>query len=270
VGPSTTLATEGARPEPGAGAPPRDWTVLWQIAIGCSFLLLWEFAGRSTGSPWISRPSLVADRLLAWTTRDLHLHIATTLGEVFIGLTIGIVTGVLVGLLLGRLPLVASVLRPIIMALYSLPHITLTPIFIMYFGLDMMPKIILVSVVVFFLMFFNTFSGVQAVDKDMILSLQIMGSTRLEVFRKVIAPACTAWIIGGLKIALPYALVAATAGEMLAARRGIGFLISDSASQFDMAGLYAGLLILMVIGIAVSEAGSRVEKRALRWRDAAE
>ena len=95
-----------------------------------------------------------------------------------------------------------------------------------------------------------------------------MGSTRRETFQKVVAPACMAWIIGGIKTALPYALVAATTGEMLAARRGMGFLLSDAASQFDMTSLYAALFILMLLGLAVSETASWSERHLLRWRHA--
>ncbi len=114
-------------------------------------------------------------------------------------------------------------LRPIIVAFYSVPLVALAPLFIMFFGLDMLPKIVLVTIVVFFLLFFNTFAGASPVDRRSDRAgRSLMGSTRREIFKKVVAPACMAWIIGGIKTALPYALVAATTGEMLAARRGIG------------------------------------------------
>ena len=185
-----------------------------------------------------------------------------------VGLFLGVVFGTVAGLLLGRSPLLSVVLRPIIVAFYSVPLIALAPLFIMFFGLDLLPKIILVAIVVFFLLFFNTFAGATEVDKDLLASVELMGSTPRESFQKVVAPACMAWIIGGIKIALPYALVAATTGEMLAARRGLGFLLSDAASQFNMTGLYAALFILMVLGLAVSEISVRIERYLLRWRHA--
>jgi NitT/TauT family transport system permease protein len=98
--------------------------------------------------------------------------------------------------------------------------------------------------------------------------VELMGSTRREKFQKVVAPACMAWIIGGIKTALPYALVAATTGEMLAARRGLGFLLSDAASQFDMTSLYAALFILMLLGLGVAETAAWGERHMLRWRHA--
>ena len=245
-----------------------DPIILWQIAVGVVLLSGWEAIGCLYGSEWTSRPSLIAVRLLSWLQGDLYIHVATTLTEVATGLVAGAAFGVLAGLLLGRSPVTAGILRPIVVAFYSVPLIALAPLFIMFFGLDMLPKMVLVSIVVFFLLFFNTFAGAGSVDHDLIAQVELMGSTPRESFQKVVAPACMAWIIGGMKIALPYALVAATTGEMLAARRGLGFLLSDAASQFDMTSLYAALFVLMLLGLAVSETAAWCERHLLRWRHA--
>jgi len=249
-------------------ARPRDPTVLWQIVVGVLLLGAWEAIGRLSGGTWTSRPTLIALRLATWLQGTLYPHLATTLIEVLTGLAAGATLGVLAGLSLGRAPVAAGILRPVVVAFYSVPLVALAPLFIMFFGLDMLPKIVLVTLVVFFLLFFNTFSGASSVDRDLIAQVQLMGSTRRETFQKVVAPACTAWIIGGIKTALPYALVAATTGEMLAARRGLGFLLSDAASQFDMTSLYAALFILMLLGLAVAETAAWGERHLLRWRHA--
>ncbi len=245
-----------------------DPIVLWQIAVGLALLGVWEVIGRVSGGAWTSRPTLVAAKLAMWLQGGIYAHAATTLTEVVTGLLAGSMLGVLAGLLLGRSPIAAGILRPIVVAFYSVPLVSLAPLFIMFFGLDMLPKIVLVTIVVFFLLFFNTFAGASTVDRDLISQVELMGSTRREMFQKVVAPACTAWIVGGVRTALPYALVAATTGEMLAARRGLGFLISDAASQFDMTSLYAALFILMLLGLAVSEVATWGERHLLRWRNA--
>jgi NitT/TauT family transport system permease protein len=245
-----------------------DPIALWQIAVGIVLLGGWEAVGRISGGAWTSRPTLIASKLAVWLQGSIYPHVATTLTEVVTGLLVGSLFGVLAGLVLGRSPVAAGILRPIVVAFYSIPLVALAPLFIMFFGLDMLPKIVLVSIVVFFLLFFNTFAGASSVDHDLIAQVELMGSTRRETFQKVVAPACMAWIIGGIKTALPYALVAATTGEMLAARRGLGFLISDAASQFDMTSLYAALFILMLLGLAASEIATRGERHVLRWRHA--
>jgi NitT/TauT family transport system permease protein len=253
-----------------AAAEPADSTLSWQILVGALLLGGWEAAGWAWGPAWISRPSLVADRIAGWGAGgDLYLHIGTTAVEMLVGLGLGTLFGTLAGLLLGRQPVLAVTLRPIIVAAYSVPLITLAPLLIMFFGLDMMPKIVLISIVVFFLLFFNTFTGAAAVDQDLISALELMGSTRREEFQKVIAPASMVWVISGVKIALPYALVAAVTGEMLAARRGLGFLLSQAAAQFNMTSLYSVLFILMVMGLAVAALADRLERWLLRWRHAA-
>ena len=240
----------------------------WQIAVGILLLAVWEVVGRTSGGTWTSRPTLIAVKLAVWLQGPLYPNLATTLTEVLVGLVLGAALGVLAGLLLGRAPIAAGIMRPIVVAFYSVPLVALAPLFIMFFGLDMLPKIILVTLVVFFLLFFNTFAGATSVDDDLIAQVELMGSSARETFQKVVAPACMAWIIGGIKTALPYALVAATTGEMLAARRGVGFLLSDAASQFDMTSLYAALFILMLLGLVVSEAANWGERHLLRWRHA--
>jgi NitT/TauT family transport system permease protein len=242
--------------------------VIWQIVVGVGFLGAWEAAGHSASGEWTSRPSLIGHRLAEWLAGPLYPHLATTAVEVVAGLLVGVLCGSVAGLVLGRSPVLAVVLRPIIVAFYSVPLVALAPLFIMFFGLDILPKLILVSIVVFFLMFFNTFAGAGQVDDDQVAAIRLMGATTRENFQKVVVPACMVWIIGGIRIALPFALVAATTGEMLAARRGIGFLLSDAANQFDMTGLYAALVVLMVLGLVVSEAAAGMERRLLRWRDA--
>ena len=104
------------------------------------------------------------------------------------------------------------------------------------------------------------------VDPDMIDVLKVMGGEWHESFRKVLLPGCMVWILSGVKIALPYALVAATVGEMMAARRGLGLVLSESGQKFDVTAIYAVLLILTVLGLLVAETGTRLEGSLLRWR----
>lgn len=240
--------------------------VVRQILLGVALLAIWEIAGRLSGSHWVNQPSLILVRLWQWSGEGLLHHVSVTLAEMAIGLALGGSLGVLAGLVLGRSPVVAAILRPAIVALYSVPLVALAPLLIMFFGLDMAPKIFLITIVSFFLLFFNTFTGVTNVDADLVSSVQLMGANRLEQFRKVIAPGCMVWIVSGFKTALPYALVGATTGEMLAARAGMGFLITRSASRLDTTGIYAALVILMLMGLVLSEIAARCDRWILKWR----
>lgn len=246
----------------------RRGTWLWQLAVGVALVALWQLAGVAFGTSWISSPALVSRKLATWFAAPaIYADIATTLTEMLVGLAIGVALGTIAGLLLGASPLVAHVCRPIVFAIYSVPLVSLAPLLLMIFGIGMLPKIVLVSTVVFFLVLFNTMRGVETVDADLVDVLRVMGSNRRERYRKVLLPSCLPWILSGVKVALPYALVAATVGEMMAARNGLGFLLAKSGQSFDVTSIYAVLFILTTLGLAVAEAGTRIETRLLRWRD---
>jgi NitT/TauT family transport system permease protein len=239
-----------------------------RIILAAVLLGLWEAFGRYVDTTWTSQPSHIAGRLLEWATDGLLRHTMVTLTEILAGLCIGVPCGAAVGMWLGRSPLTAAVFRPLIIGLNGVPVVALAPLLIMWFGLGLMPKIALVTLVSFLLLFFNTFAGARAVDKDWIALLQVMGATPRELFQKVAAPACMTWIMSGLKNALPYALIAATIGEIMLAREGLGFLITEAAGQFDMTGVYTALFVMMVLGAVINELAARVEGWLLRWRKA--
>jgi NitT/TauT family transport system permease protein len=190
-----------------------------------------------------------------------------TLTETLVGFAAGTVFGVLLGLALGMNRYVAEILDPFIVALYSLPKVALAPLFILWFGIGIFSKIILVSFGVFFLMFYNTFSGVTSVDRDLIDSLRLMGANRLQIARTVILPATMVWIFTGMKVSVPYALIGAVVGEMLASNRGIGYLVQSSAGQYDTTGVFAALTVLMIISVGIQSLLKHGEKRFLHWRD---
>ncbi|MGE5200736.1 MAG: ABC transporter permease [Acidobacteriota bacterium] len=248
----------------------RDSVVGWQVALGVALLIGWEIIGRAGGERWVSEPSEIAVKLWTWLGGTLYVHLSATVTELVSGFVIGTSLGIIAGMMLGRSPVLATILRPVIVGVYSVPLVALAPLFIMFFGLGYLPKIVLVAIVTFFLLFFNTFAGAQRIDEDLVHSMQIMGAGRWEIFRKLVAPATAVWIVGGIKTALPYALVATVTGELLATRAGLGYLLSQAAEQYDMTSVYAVLLILMVIGLSLSEAANRIERRVLRWRHQAE
>jgi NitT/TauT family transport system permease protein len=239
---------------------------LWRVILATGILAAWELYARFVDSTWTSQPSAILARLGELVTGRLPTDIAVTLSEIGLGFLIGVPIAVILGLWLGRTPTVAALLRPIIVTLNSVPVVALAPLLIMWFGLGLAPKVAMVASVVFFLVFFNTLAGAQAVDQDLVETLQIMGATRSENFQKIIAPASVAWILAGLKAALPYSLIAATVGEMLLSQAGLGNYIATAGSQFDLTGVYCGLLVLMLLGATFSECAHQLERIVLRWR----
>lgn len=236
------------------------------VAVIC--LILWQVAsGTLIDRFWISAPTEIAVRLSEWVaTGYVFGHLSITLQEALCGFLIGASAAAVLGFVMGRLSAVAAILEPLVQALYSLPRLALAPLFIVWFGIGLQMKIVLTAVIVFFLVFWNTYAGVKEVDSDLIDVVKVMGGNRRHILTKVILPSALAWIFVGLKLSLPYALAGAVVGEIVASNRGIGFVIEYSAGQFDTAGIFAALFVLMVVAILLNEVLDRGEKYFLRWK----
>lgn len=247
----------------------RRWLVLaGQIAFGIGFLLFWEWSsGRLIDVFFVSSPSRVGARLWQWTANgQLWHHLSITLYATAVGFVIGVGVGFVLGLLFGRYRFVADVFDPYITAIYSLPKIALAPLYIMWFGIGLASKIAVSATIVFFVVFLNTFSGVREVNPLYINSTQIMGASQWQVMRTVIIPSAAAWVIAGLKVSVPYALVGTVIGEFMSANRGIGFVIAQASGLFDTTSVFTGLIVLAVVGALINSALKLVEGWVLRWR----
>ena len=255
-GPPTSRATTGVA------------MALWQTLLGIAVLLAWQGAsGRLVDSFFISNPIDVGVRLYRWTADgSIFAHIAATVYATAMGFVIGAVVGALLGVWLGVSPFASRLLNPYLNALNALPKVALAPLFVLWFGLGIESKIALAAVLVLFLVFLNTFAGVREVDQDLIDGARLMKATRTQVILKVIIPSAMSWVFAGLKIAMPYALIGAVLGEMIAANRGLGYLVQFSGSQFDTAGVFAVLFVIALLAVGLNALVELVQTRMERWR----
>lgn len=240
--------------------------ILLVVLIG----LLWEYAsGRWIRQFYLSKPTLIGERVWEWlVTGDLWHHLAVTLQETLLGFLFGALAGFVAGLALGRSVFLAEVVGPILVAINSMPKVALAPLLILWFGIGLLMKVILAVIIVFFLVFYNTFTGVRDVDVDLVNIVKTMGASRLQILTKIVIPSALLWVFTGLRISIPYALIGAVVGEIFASNRGIGYLIQTSGSQFDTAGVFGGLIVLTIVSTLLSGALTFVEKRLFRWRAA--
>lgn len=239
-----------------------------QIGVGVGFIAFWELASGWLIDPFfVSSPSAVVARLADWIARgELFIHLGTTLYATVLGFVIGSLLGFTTGFVFGRYQRVGAVFDPYITAVYCLPKIALAPLFIMWFGIGIESKVAMSAVIVFFLVFLNTYSGVRDVNPIHIHATRIMGASEWQLLRHVIAPSAAAWVLTGLKVSVPYALIGAVVGEFMSSNRGMGFLIAQSSALFDTAGVFAGLVMLALVGGLVNGGLKRLERHVLRWR----
>ena len=245
-------------------------TTVWalRIALLLAFLALWQIAHGIVSNPvFISNPIAIGDQLGTWIADGtLAFHTWITVQEVAAGYAIGVVTGALLGFLLASVHLIYEVFEPFMMALYSIPKVALAPLFIVWFGIGIDMKIILAAVSVFFLVFLNTAAGVREVDRGLVDAVRLMGGTRRDIALKVVLPASMAGLLTGLKVSIPYALIGAVIGELVASNRGLGYLINDSAAQFNTAGVFAAVVVLTVLAMVLNGLSGLLAARTNRWK----
>jgi NitT/TauT family transport system permease protein len=207
---------------------------------------IWELSsGRLVNPLFISSPSQIVVQLWAWIGNgSLFYHASITATEAFVGFLIGAAADMTLGVLLGRSKNLADLLNPFIIAFYSLPKIALAPLFIIWFGIGMDMKIVLTAAVVFFLVFLNTYTGVRGVSPELVAILRLMGANEGHVLWKVVLPSAIVWVFAGLRLSVPYAIIGAIVGEMIASNRGLGYLLTYSSSLFNTAGVFAALVAI--------------------------
>jgi NitT/TauT family transport system permease protein len=147
-----------------------------------------------------------------------------------------------------------------------MPKIALAPLLILWFGIGIESKVAMSALIVFFLVFLNTFAGVRDVNPLYLHVTSIMGASSMQQLRLVIFPSAAAWVLTGLKVSVPYALIGAVVGELISSNRGIGFLIGQASGLFDTAGVFSGLAVLAATGIILNAGLKKLETHLLRWR----
>jgi NitT/TauT family transport system permease protein len=240
-----------------------------QLLVGVVLLGGWELsAGTIIDTFFVSKPSLIAAELWRQATtgtlwRDLWV---TIVQETLVGYAVGATLGIVLGFLLAQAPVAARILNPYLIAINGVPRIALAPLFIIWFGIGLTSKIWLAGMMAFFLAFFNTFAGVGGVERGHLNVARVMGAGRLELITKVVLPSASPWIITGLRLAIPYALVAAVVGEMVMSTAGIGHRIINATQTFNITGTMSGVIVLMLIVMLFNWLLDRFEARLLRWR----
>lgn len=242
--------------------------LVWQTVLATVLLGIWQFvSGRLVDSFFISDPVDVALRLWKWTISGyIFPHLWVTFYETLAGFVLGSLIGGVLGIWLGVARFMSRLLNPFLFAFYALPKIALAPLLVLWFGLGLESKIALSTVIVFFLVFYNTFTGVREVDQDMIDTVRLMKARRHQVLLQVVIPSAMTWIFAGLKISVPYALIGAIVGELIAANQGLGFLVQRMGADFDTTGVFAVLVVIGLLAIALNHVVEIVQIRQERWK----
>ena len=245
-----------------------------QLLLLTLILVMWEIgsgydgeSGKFLDQYTVSKPSEIWEALRKFEERGvLWSNILLSFRITLIGFAIGAFGGFLAGLVMGLNRYLADVLSPFIGALYSTPRLALVPLFLLWFGIGDGANLALVASIVFFLVFYATFAGVKEVDPQVIARMKLMRAGRFSIYQKAVLPSAASFIVEGLRVSGPFALVSAVTAEMFSSNRGMGFLLIRSSTQFDTAGVFACIVVLMIMGILLMAAIRLIESRLLRWK----
>lgn len=210
--------------------------------------------------------SICADLWSMMIDGTIFYHMWITLFESMAGFFLGAVFGGICALLLGLTPFWAKVLDPLIMVVYGIPRIALAPLIILWFGLGLASKIAFAFILVFFLVFFNTFAGLKNMNQEMINTIRVMGASRTQIMIKVILPGISPWVMTGLKSGMGMSLLGAIVGEYIGGNAGLGWMINAAAGLFETNRVFSAIFALAVLVMAVNAIFNLIERRVLKWR----
>jgi NitT/TauT family transport system permease protein len=241
-----------------------------QIGMAVSALLAWEIASRFLKLEfWISRPTEVIQEFSRWAeSGQLATDLKITLLEAGLGFLFGSVAGGFIGFLLGWVRKLGDLFEPFILSLYSVPKIALAPLFVLWFGIGVTNKVMFSAMLVFFMVFFTTYQGTRQVDRDLVENARLMGAQNWDIWTKIAIPYSGVWVLTGIRIGLPYALIGAIVGEFVASDAGVGYRIKEATAFMSTASVFAGIIVLMGISLTLLTILKLIESRVLRWQNA--
>ena len=231
-------------------------------------LLAWEMVSRFiVANPlFLAAPSQIVEAIWSLTlSGQMEKHIWISALEFAIGYVIASIIGIGIGFGMANSPRFKQAMQPWISGLYATPTIALAPLFILWFGIGIWSKVLVVIFLVLFPVTINTEAGLRTTSERLIEMLKSFGASGRQIFFKVSLPSALPFILAGLKLGIGRGLIGVVVAELFGSRAGLGRLISQSADAFNMPELFAGVIVLAVAGIAMTAGFGWLEKRLVPW-----
>jgi NitT/TauT family transport system permease protein len=247
----------------------RNRNVLLGFLAVALFFVAWQaiFLVVPFNNLFISKPSLIA---LGWldlfTSGDLFRDLVVSAVPFLYGFVAAVVAGVSIGILMGWRVRVGYALDPLMIMFYASPLVALAPLVVVFFGVGVSGKAIIIFLLSIFPFIFNVAAGVRAVDRLLINVVRSLGGTEKDLYLKVIIPSVLPYIVAGARIAIGRALIGVLVAEFFAASEGIGYAIARFGDLFALDKMFACIITIMVIAVALTEGIRWAERAAFPWR----
>ena len=238
------------------------------ILLAIVILVAWEAGCRLFDvSPLIlPPPGAIAWKLYTMmATGTIWPHLVATLIEVVSGFVFGVLAGLIFGAAISLIPVVERLVYPYLVALQTLPKVAIAPLFIIWFGYGLTSKIVITALVCFFPILVSVVAGFHSTDRDQLDMMKAFGATKWQTLIRLRVPSALVLIFAGLEIAAVLAVIGAIVGEFVGAQVGLGYLITALNFSLDVAGVFAVLIVLSAIGLAMHGAMRFAARRYIFW-----
>jgi len=243
--------------------------LLSQFALVSVLLLIWEVCARAglIDQRWFSSPSAIFAR---FGHDCLHGSLlrdgAVTLVEIAVGFAAGVIGGIVFGVMLGFMPRLRRIVMPYLQAIYGIPRPAMAPIFVLWFGIGITSKMMLILSLVYFILVVYVLAGFRQINQDLIRLANTAGASRLQILLKVIIPSVLPSIFAGMKLGIGLAIVGAVVGEFISSDAGLGHYILRASFSGDTVGIYAGLNGLAIISLLLVASMELLDRHFFAWR----
>lgn len=240
-----------------------------QALLIISFFGAWELAAKSgiINPKWFSPPIDVLLRLVQELQSGAFLgHLWVTTIETIGGFVFGVIGGVALGLGLGMARRLREILMPYLLMIYGIPRPALAPIFVLWFGIGLFSKIVLIVSLVYFVLLMYVIVGIRAINPALLRLAQTTGASRTQIISKIMIPSVMPYIFAGMKLGIGLAIVGAVVGEIIASRLGLGHYIYQAAQRGDTQGVYVGLAALGIMSFVLVFGMEWLDRRLFHWR----
>ena len=255
--------------------------LLWEMAVALKWLdarffpapshvaiALWNLIakGELLGPLWLLPKKVRTGDWVAALKVMQEGHLWVSLFRIFTGFLLGAVPGILLGVVMGMNRTIRVALDPVVSAIYVLPKIAILPLVMLIFGIGEMSKVVIVGIASFFLVLINTTVGVRDIEPIFFEAGRNYGANRLQMLYHVILPGALPIIFAGLRLSLGTALIVIIAAEFVAAKYGLGYLIWFSWQTLLTENMFAGLVVVMILGILFTSGLQTIERWLMPWQ----
>jgi NitT/TauT family transport system permease protein len=242
--------------------------LLQSICLAAAVFAVWEGACRLFEiSPLVlPTPSSILMRLYALiSTGMIWPHLWATLFEVLSGFALGVLAGLVMGAMVSLIPVLERLIYPYLVALQTLPKVAIAPLFIIWFGYGLSSKVVITALVCFFPVLVSVIAGFHSTDKDQLDMMTAFGATKWQTLMRLRIPSALVLIFAGLEIAAVLAVIGAIVGEFVGAQVGLGYLVVTLNFSLDVPGVFAVLIVLSAIGLAMHGLMRYAARRYIFW-----